>query len=135
MQISLPNSTTVDAAKSSCGTDSSSASLVAVFGSGHALGMSFSTNDIVYSVANLTLQYNLSDTSVFPGSNSSGENISCNLLLRLSFLSFVVELAVLVLTITLTPGAILESQSFVQTLSMLNLKLEKLGIFQVHIVR
>lgn len=66
--VSLPDSTTVDAASSSCG---GSPWLVAVFGSGHTLGLSFSNNGSVYSVANLTLQYNLSDTSVFPDANSS----------------------------------------------------------------
>nr|XP_046246662.1 lysosome-associated membrane glycoprotein 1a [Scatophagus argus] len=69
--VSLPDSATVDAGSSSCGTDGSSPWLVATFGPGHALGLSFSTNGSLYSVANLTLQYNLSDTSVFPGSNSS----------------------------------------------------------------
>uniref|UniRef100_A0A3P8U8M6 Lysosome-associated membrane glycoprotein 1 n=1 Tax=Amphiprion percula TaxID=161767 RepID=A0A3P8U8M6_AMPPE len=69
-QITLPNSTTVDTGSSSCGADGSPW-LVGVFGSGHALGLSFSTNGNLYNVANLTLQYNLSDTSVFPGANSS----------------------------------------------------------------
>ncbi|XP_040890375.1 lysosome-associated membrane glycoprotein 1a [Toxotes jaculatrix] len=70
-QVSLPNSATVDTGSSSCGTDGSSPWLVAVFGSGHALGLSFSSNGSLYSVTNLTLQYNLSDTSVFPEANSS----------------------------------------------------------------
>ncbi|XP_074523063.1 lysosome-associated membrane glycoprotein 1a [Halichoeres trimaculatus] len=69
-QVSLPDSSTVDAGSSSCGTDGSSPWLVAVFGAGHALGLGFSTNGSLYSVANLTLQYNLSDTSVFPDSDS-----------------------------------------------------------------
>ncbi|XP_030019188.1 lysosome-associated membrane glycoprotein 1a [Sphaeramia orbicularis] len=71
VQVSLPDSTTVDTGSSSCGTDGGSPWLVAVFGSGHALGLSFSTNGSLYSVANLTLQYNLSDSSIFPGANSS----------------------------------------------------------------
>ncbi|XP_033965537.1 lysosome-associated membrane glycoprotein 1a [Pseudochaenichthys georgianus] len=71
VQFPLPNSTTVDTASSSCGTEESSPWLVAVFGPGHALGLSFSTNGSLYSVANLTLQYNLSDTSTFPDANSS----------------------------------------------------------------
>ncbi|XP_070818695.1 lysosome-associated membrane glycoprotein 1a [Chaetodon trifascialis] len=70
-QVSLPDSATVDTGSSSCGTDSSSPWLVAVFGAGHALGLSFSTNGSLYSVANLTLQYNLSDTSTFPEASSS----------------------------------------------------------------
>ncbi|XP_033972321.1 lysosome-associated membrane glycoprotein 1a isoform X1 [Trematomus bernacchii] len=72
LQFPLPDSTTVDTASSSCGTEESSPWLVAVFGPGHALGLSFSTNGSLYSVANLTLQYNLSDTSTFPDANSSG---------------------------------------------------------------
>lgn len=72
-QISLPDSAAVDTGSSTCGINGSLPWLVAVFGPGHALGLSFSTNGSVYSVANLTLQYNLSDTSVFPGANSSGE--------------------------------------------------------------
>ncbi|KAK1891731.1 Lysosome-associated membrane glycoprotein 1 [Dissostichus eleginoides] len=47
VQFPLPDSTTVDTASSSCGTEESSP------------------------VANLTLQYNLSDTSTFPDANSS----------------------------------------------------------------
>lgn len=69
-QFTLPNSTAVDTGSSSCGADGSPW-LVGVFGSGHTLGLSFSTTGNVYNVANLTLQYNLSDTSVFPGANSS----------------------------------------------------------------
>nr|XP_020463590.1 lysosome-associated membrane glycoprotein 1 [Monopterus albus] len=69
--VSLPNSTTVDKGSSSCGTGGKSPQLVAVFGPGHALGLSFSTNGSLYSVANLTLWYNLSDTSIFPEANSS----------------------------------------------------------------
>ncbi|KAG8001323.1 Lysosome-associated membrane glycoprotein 1, partial [Nibea albiflora] len=71
VQVPLPDSAAVDAAHSSCGTGSSSPWLVAVFGPGHALGLGFSTNGSLYSVANLTLQYNLSDSSVFPEANSS----------------------------------------------------------------
>lgn len=70
-QVSLPDSATVDTGRSSCGTDGSSPWLVAAFGTGHTLGLSFSTNGSLYSVANLTLQYNLSDTTVFPEANSS----------------------------------------------------------------
>ncbi|XP_008273729.1 lysosome-associated membrane glycoprotein 1 [Stegastes partitus] len=70
VQVLLPNSTTVDAGSSSCGAGGFPW-LVGVFGSGHTLGLSFSTNGSRYDVANLTLQYNLSDTSVFPGANSS----------------------------------------------------------------
>lgn len=69
--VSLPDSATVDSSSSSCGSEGSAPWLVAAFGSGHALGLSFSTNTSLYSVANLTLQYNLSDATVFPGANSS----------------------------------------------------------------
>ncbi|CAK6965920.1 lysosome-associated membrane glycoprotein 1a [Scomber scombrus] len=72
VQVPLPDSATVDPGSSSCGTDGSSLPwLVAVFGSGNALGLSFTTNGSLYSVANLTLQYNLSDSSTFPEANSS----------------------------------------------------------------
>lgn len=69
--VSLPDSASVDPGSSTCGSEGSSPWLVAVFGSGHALGLSFSSNGSLYSVANLTLQYNLSDATVFPGANSS----------------------------------------------------------------
>uniref|UniRef100_A0A3B5QXX1 Lysosome-associated membrane glycoprotein 1 n=1 Tax=Xiphophorus maculatus TaxID=8083 RepID=A0A3B5QXX1_XIPMA len=72
VSTSLPDSTSVDAASSSCGAAGRPPWLVAVFGSGHALGLSFATNGSFYSVTNLTLQYNLSDTSLFPQSNGSG---------------------------------------------------------------
>lgn len=71
VQVALPDSAAVDPGSSSCGSEGNAPWLVAVFGSGHALGLSFSTNGSLYSVANLTLQYNLSDASVFPGANSS----------------------------------------------------------------
>ncbi|KAM6979942.1 lysosome-associated membrane glycoprotein 1a [Aplochiton taeniatus] len=70
-QVSLPDSAEVDVASSSCGSDSRSPWLVVVFGVGHSLGLGFSTNGVLYSVANLTLQYNLSDIALFPGANSS----------------------------------------------------------------
>lgn len=69
--VALPGSASVDPGSSTCGSDGSPPWLVAVFGSGHALGLSFSSNGSLYSVANLTLQYNLSDATVFPGANSS----------------------------------------------------------------
>ncbi|KAM7424336.1 hypothetical protein PAMA_000601 [Pampus argenteus] len=69
--FSLPDSAAVDTGSSSCGTSGNLPWLVAVFGSGHALGLSFSTNGSLYTVANLSLQYNLSDSSIFPEANSS----------------------------------------------------------------
>ncbi|XP_031701977.1 lysosome-associated membrane glycoprotein 1a [Anarrhichthys ocellatus] len=71
VQVPLPGSTTVDTVSSSCGTNDSSPWLLAVFGPGHALGLSFSTSGSLYSVANLSLRYNLSDASIFPEANSS----------------------------------------------------------------
>ncbi|KAM9816883.1 lysosome-associated membrane glycoprotein 1a [Neosynchiropus ocellatus] len=71
VSVALPNSSTVDAGSSSCGSDGSLPWLVAVFGSGHAVGLSFSTNGSLYNVVNMTLQYNLSDATVFPDANSS----------------------------------------------------------------
>ncbi|KAG7482995.1 lysosome-associated membrane glycoprotein 1 [Solea senegalensis] len=71
VQLPLPDSSTVDVGRSTCGSDSSSARLVVLFGPGHALGLSFTTNLSVYSVTNLTLQYNLSDTVSFPDASSS----------------------------------------------------------------
>ncbi|XP_028999594.1 lysosome-associated membrane glycoprotein 1a [Betta splendens] len=70
-RVPLPDSAAVDRGRSSCGTGSSSPWLVVEFGRGHALALSFSTNGSLYSVANLTLQYNLSDTTMFPEANSS----------------------------------------------------------------
>ncbi|XP_039986121.1 lysosome-associated membrane glycoprotein 1a [Xiphias gladius] len=71
VQVPLPDSATVDSGSSSCGTDDSSPWLVAAFGPGHALRLSFATDGSQYSVATLALQYNLSDSSYFPDANSS----------------------------------------------------------------
>ncbi|XP_037545899.1 lysosome-associated membrane glycoprotein 1a [Nematolebias whitei] len=72
VSVLLPDSALVDAANSSCGTNSSSPQLVALFGPGHGIGLSFSTNGSVYSVTELTLSYNLSDASLFPEAELSG---------------------------------------------------------------
>ncbi|KAK0142890.1 Lysosome-associated membrane glycoprotein 1 [Merluccius polli] len=71
VQVNLPDSTTVDVGSSSCGSDGRPVSLVGVFGPGHTLGLFFSTNGSVYSVDTLSLQYNLSDSTLFPFANSS----------------------------------------------------------------
>ncbi|XP_053722265.1 lysosome-associated membrane glycoprotein 1a [Synchiropus splendidus] len=71
VSVPLPDSSTVDTGSSSCGSTGSLPWLVAVFGSGHALGLSFSTNGSLYNVVNMTLQYNLSDATFFPDANSS----------------------------------------------------------------
>ncbi|KAF6725489.1 Lysosome-associated membrane glycoprotein 1 [Oryzias melastigma] len=71
VSVFLPNSTTVDPAVSSCGSNGSAPTLMGKFGSGHRFGMNFSTNGSLYSVDTLSLQYNLSDASLFPEANSS----------------------------------------------------------------
>ncbi|CAL8362390.1 unnamed protein product [Gadus morhua 'NCC'] len=72
VKVDLPDSTTVDQGSSSCGSDGRPVSLVGVFGPGHTLGLSFSNNGSMYSVNMLIIQYNLSDSALFPLSNSSG---------------------------------------------------------------
>ncbi|XP_069029689.1 lysosome-associated membrane glycoprotein 1a [Embiotoca jacksoni] len=71
-QLALPDSAAAVAGGSSCGTAESAAVLLAAFGPGHTLGLVFSTRGNVYNVSLLTLQYNLSDASVFPEANRSG---------------------------------------------------------------
>ncbi|KAI2668843.1 Lysosome-associated membrane glycoprotein 1 [Labeo rohita] len=46
--------------------------LLVSFGAGHALALVFSSDGRLYRVANLSLQYNLSDTSTFPQSSGTG---------------------------------------------------------------
>ncbi|XP_045072663.1 lysosome-associated membrane glycoprotein 1-like [Coregonus clupeaformis] len=70
VMVPLPGSAVVGGA-SSCGGDGRSPWLVALFGDGHTLGLSFSSNNSLYSVSNLTLQYNLSDVTTFPEANST----------------------------------------------------------------
>lgn len=91
VQVPLPDSATVDSGSSSCGTDDSSPWLVAAFGPGHALRLSFATDGSQYSVATLALQYNLSDSSYFPDANSSGENKHFNKLSSTVQTEFVVK--------------------------------------------
>ncbi|XP_056464119.1 lysosome-associated membrane glycoprotein 1a [Gadus chalcogrammus] len=71
VKVDLPDSTTVDQGSSSCGSDGRPASLVGVFGPGHTLGLVFSNNGSMYSVNMLIIQYNLSDSALFPLANSS----------------------------------------------------------------
>ncbi|RVE74422.1 hypothetical protein OJAV_G00021560 [Oryzias javanicus] len=71
VSVFLPNSTTVDPALSSCGSNGSVQTLMGKFGSGHRFGMNFSTNGSLYSLETLSLHYNLSDASLFPEANSS----------------------------------------------------------------
>ncbi|XP_040019503.2 lysosome-associated membrane glycoprotein 1a [Gasterosteus aculeatus] len=72
VHVSLPDSATVDERSSSCREADGSSWMVALFGSGHTLGLRFTTNGSLYSVANLTLQYNLSDTSIFRDASETG---------------------------------------------------------------
>ena len=90
VQVDLPDSTMVDSGSSSCGSDGRPVSLVGVFGPGHTLGLFFSNNGSMYSVDMLSLQYNLSDSSLFPLANSSGQkhHIISNNILNLWSLSF-----------------------------------------------
>uniref|UniRef100_A0A8C2KGX3 Lysosome-associated membrane glycoprotein 1 n=1 Tax=Cyprinus carpio TaxID=7962 RepID=A0A8C2KGX3_CYPCA len=46
--------------------------LLVSFGAGHALTLLFSSDGRLYRVASISLQYNLSDTSTFPQSSSTG---------------------------------------------------------------
>ncbi|CAL8380855.1 unnamed protein product [Arctogadus glacialis] len=71
VKVDLPDSTTVDQGSSSCGSDGRPVSLVGVFGPGHTLGLFFSNNGSMYSVDMLSIQYNLSDSALFPLANSS----------------------------------------------------------------
>ncbi|XP_073698236.1 lysosome-associated membrane glycoprotein 1a [Garra rufa] len=57
---------------SSCGGREVPPELQVSFGAGHALGLVFSSDGRLYRVANMSLQYNLSDTSTFPQSSSTG---------------------------------------------------------------
>ncbi|KAJ8410510.1 hypothetical protein AAFF_G00194140 [Aldrovandia affinis] len=71
VSVPLPDSATVGSS-SSCGGDSRAPSLAITFGSGHSLGLSFSSDDNQYKVNNLTLEYNLSDSTTFPESSTTG---------------------------------------------------------------
>ncbi|XP_017557334.1 lysosome-associated membrane glycoprotein 1a [Pygocentrus nattereri] len=51
---------------SSCGGSGVSPELLASFGDGHSLGLVFSKDDRLYRVLNLSLTYNLSDSTIFP---------------------------------------------------------------------
>ncbi|KAJ8350846.1 hypothetical protein SKAU_G00259760 [Synaphobranchus kaupii] len=70
-RVPLPDSATLGGG-SSCGGDGRAPSLVVTFGSGHSLGLRFSSDGNQYSVDNLTLEYNLSDSAIFPNSSSAG---------------------------------------------------------------
>uniref|UniRef100_A0A3P8UKF3 Lysosome-associated membrane glycoprotein 1 n=1 Tax=Cynoglossus semilaevis TaxID=244447 RepID=A0A3P8UKF3_CYNSE len=81
-QVPLPDSARVDTDRSTCGTNDSSPRLLVTFGPGHGLGLSFATNTSLYSVTNLTVQFNLSDSATFPEANSSGENVIFSMSVR-----------------------------------------------------
>ncbi|XP_051982427.1 lysosome-associated membrane glycoprotein 1a [Xyrauchen texanus] len=57
---------------STCGGSGVPPELAVSFGDGHTLSLEFSSDNRVYSVANLSVQYNLSDSSTFPQSTSTG---------------------------------------------------------------
>ncbi|KAG7467033.1 hypothetical protein MATL_G00148960 [Megalops atlanticus] len=69
--LPIPDSATVGSS-SSCGGDGRAPLLVAAFRSSHSLSLSFSSNGSLYRVDNLTLEYNLSDSTTFPGSSATG---------------------------------------------------------------
>ncbi|XP_064167450.1 lysosome-associated membrane glycoprotein 1a [Anguilla rostrata] len=71
VRVPLPDSATLGSS-SSCGGDGRAPWLVLTFGSGHALGLSFSSDGAQYRVDNLTLEYNLSDSATFPEASGSG---------------------------------------------------------------
>uniref|UniRef100_A0A673LX41 Lysosome-associated membrane glycoprotein 1-like n=1 Tax=Sinocyclocheilus rhinocerous TaxID=307959 RepID=A0A673LX41_9TELE len=66
------NTTNAEGNGSSCGGAGVPPELLVSFGAGHALTLLFSRDGRLYRVANISLQYNLSDTSTFPQSSSTG---------------------------------------------------------------
>ncbi|KAF4119183.1 lysosome-associated membrane glycoprotein 1a isoform X2 [Onychostoma macrolepis] len=70
-RFALPSSAAVDKG-SSCGGAGVPPELLVSFGAGHALTLLFSSDGRLYHVANISLQYNLSDTSTFPQSSGTG---------------------------------------------------------------
>ncbi len=70
----LPSSAAAGDA-STCGGAGVPPELLVSFGAGHALTLVFSSDGRLYRVANISLQYNLSDTSTFPQSSSTGETV------------------------------------------------------------
>ncbi|KAJ8255715.1 hypothetical protein COCON_G00195790 [Conger conger] len=69
--LPLPDSATLGSS-SSCGGAGRAPWLAVAFGSGHSLGLGFSSDGNQYSVDNLTLEYNLSDSALFPDASGSG---------------------------------------------------------------
>lgn len=69
--FALPSSAAV-ANGSSCGAAGVPPELLLSFGAGHMFSLVFSSDGRLYRVANMSLQYNLSDTSTFPQSSSAG---------------------------------------------------------------
>ncbi|XP_036413365.1 lysosome-associated membrane glycoprotein 1a [Colossoma macropomum] len=68
VNVQLPSSAVVDSG-SSCGSSGVSPELLASFGDGHSLGLVFSKDDRLYRVLNLSLTYNLNDSTYFPQSS------------------------------------------------------------------
>ncbi|XP_067259101.1 lysosome-associated membrane glycoprotein 1a [Chanodichthys erythropterus] len=69
--FALPSSAAV-ANGSSCGAAGVPPELLLSFGAGHMFSLVFSSDGRLYRVASMSLQYNLSDTSTFPQSSSTG---------------------------------------------------------------
>ncbi|XP_043101921.1 lysosome-associated membrane glycoprotein 1a [Puntigrus tetrazona] len=67
VRFALPSSAVVGES-SSCGEEE----LQVSFGAGHSLTLLFSKDEGLYRVSNISLQYNLSDSSTFPQSSSTG---------------------------------------------------------------
>ncbi|KAJ8003408.1 hypothetical protein DPEC_G00148010 [Dallia pectoralis] len=71
VRVPLPQTATVGG-NSSCGGASAPQQLVAEFGVGHSIDLTFSSSKGQYRVDDIKLHYNLSDSSVFPGANRTG---------------------------------------------------------------
>ncbi|XP_067298435.1 lysosome-associated membrane glycoprotein 1a [Pseudorasbora parva] len=67
----LPSSAVVGSG-SSCGGADVPPALDLAFGAAHVLSLQFSSDGRLYRVANISLQYNLSDTDIFPQASSAG---------------------------------------------------------------
>ncbi|KTG01858.1 hypothetical protein cypCar_00044130 [Cyprinus carpio] len=71
-RFALPSAAAVGNGSSCGGGAGVPPELLVSFGAGHALTLLFSSDGRLYRVASISLQYNLSDTSTFPQSSSTG---------------------------------------------------------------
>ncbi|CAM4506640.1 unnamed protein product [Leuciscus chuanchicus] len=69
--FAMPSSASVGN-RSSCGGAGVPPELVMSFGAGHMISLMFSSNERLYRVTNISLQYNLSDPDNFPQSSRTG---------------------------------------------------------------